>query len=168
MNTENYYKNEEGHKNEIRIEDDELNLDKFVLNDKKNVNNQVLFHEVLKILIDKYNTLSEEERREEGIFYLKDRNILLGNINEEVVQSYYKYKELFDGLMSGKSRFFREYDPKLDNDNNKAFSETNSRKKNENECALFISEYCNECFSSNSCKIIDYRDYCNRQKKNKV
>ena len=83
MNTSNYYENDEK-KNEIRIEHDELALEQFILNDEKNKNSQVLFHEALKTLIDKYNTLSEEKRREEGIFYLKDDNILLGNITEEI------------------------------------------------------------------------------------
>ena len=105
MNTSNYYENEE-RKNEIRIEHDELALDQFILNDVKNKNSQVLFHEALKTLIDKYNTLNEEKRREEGIFYLKDDNILLGNITEEIVQAYNNYKALFDNLMAGKSMFF--------------------------------------------------------------
>ena len=113
-----------GAENDMPI-DDELKLEKFVLNDEKNRNNQVILHEVLRILIDKYNTLSEEERRAEGIFYLKHYNILLGSITEEVVQYFYEYKELFDGLVSGKARFFREYDTKLDNDSYKAFSDNN-------------------------------------------
>ena len=133
--------------------DDELKLEQFVLNDEKNRNNQVIFHEVLRILIDKYNTLSEEKRRAEGIFYLKHSKILLGNITEEVVQSFYNYKELFDGLVSGKARFFREYEPKLDNDSYKAFSDNHgynirygyykNDKNNRNNYAL--SDNFSEC-----------------------
>ena len=72
MNTGNYYENKDDNKNEIRIEDDKLALEQFVLNDESNRNSQVLFHEVLKALIIKYNTLIEKERREELVFYLKD------------------------------------------------------------------------------------------------
>ena len=42
------------------MEDDELNLEPFVLNDKKNRNSQVLFYETLKTLINKYNNLKKE------------------------------------------------------------------------------------------------------------
>ena len=172
MNTSNYYENEE-RKNEIRIEHDKLALDQFILNDVKNKNSQVLFHEALKTLIDKYNTLSEEKRREEGIFYLKDDNILLGNITEEIVQAYNNYKALFNNLMAGKSMFFREFDPKSDKVSNKAFSENNN---NNNRDASFLFnrlvEYKNgcdyahsTCYNQQSLKCKNYEDYSNRQKK---
>ena len=128
MNTGNYKENEKINKNEIRIEDDKLALEQFVLNDESNRNSQVLFHEVLKALIIKYNTLSEKERREELVFYLKDNHILLGNITKEIVQTYYNYESLFNNLMPGKAKMFREFTPKIDNNqNNKAFSANNNR-----------------------------------------
>ena len=175
MNKENYYENEKD-KNEIIIEEDELNLNQFVLNDEKNRDNQVLFHGVLKIMIDKYNTLSEEQRREEGIFYLKHSNILLGSITEEIIQSYYEYKELFDGLMARKARFFREYYPKLDKNSNKAFSENNNRynrnnrNNNANTLLNILSEYVGgrdnlTCNNQQLLHCEDYEDHRNKQKK---
>ena len=56
---------------------------------------------------------------------MEDEKVLLGSITEELVQTYKTYKELFNGLMSGNSGLFREYDPRLDNDNYKALSEKN-------------------------------------------
>ena len=174
MNTSNYYENEE-RKNEIRIEHDELALDQFILNDEKNKNSQVLFHEALKTLIDKYNTLSEEKRREEGIFYLKDDNILLGNITEEIVQAYNNYKALFDNLMAGKSMFFREFDPKSDKVRNKAFSENNNNNNRDARflfnCLVECKNRCDydyarsTCYNQQSLKCKNYEDYSNRQKK---
>ena len=113
MNTENYFSNEEDNQNEIRLEDNKLALNQFVLNEEKNKNCQELFHEVLKTLINKYNALNEEQRKEEGIFYLEHHHILLGNIKEEVVQTYYEYKKLFNGLMSGKSMFSKNLNQNL-------------------------------------------------------
>ena len=174
MNTSNYYENKE-RKNELRIEHDELALDQFILNDEKNKNSQVLFHEALKTLIDKYNTLSEEKRREEGIFYLKDDNILLGNITEEIVQAYNNYKALFDNLMAGKSMFFREFDPKSDKVCNKAFSENNNNNNRDARflfnCLVECKNRCDydyarsACYNQQSLKCKNYEDYSNRQKK---
>ena len=62
---------------------------------------------------------------------MKNYSILLANKDEEVVQTFYDYKKLFNGLISGKTMFFREYNPKLEYDSNKAFSENNGKKKNE-------------------------------------
>ena len=42
---------------------------------------------------------------------MKDKHILLANINEEYIQSYINYKDLFKGLLiEGKARFFPEFD----------------------------------------------------------
>ena len=53
----------------------------------------MLFYGTLKTLINKYNNLSKEKGREEGIFYLKDI------ITEEIVQTYNDYKALFNNLI---------------------------------------------------------------------
>ena len=168
MNTGNYYENKDDNKNEIRIEDDKLALEQFVLNDEKNRNTQVLFHEVLKTLIIKYNTLSQKDRREELVFYLKDDHILLGNITEEVVQAYYNYKSLFNNLMAGKSMFFREYIPKLDNQSNKPLSANNVRNSID-ALSNALTEYNNRRYYVSVVEqkgiYENYDDFSNQQKK---
>ena len=165
MTTENYYENEKENTNEIRIGDDKLNPKQFILNEKDNKKKQELFHSVLKALVEKYNTVNEEERRKEGIFYLKNYNILLGSINKEVVQSYYNYKTLFDGLMTGKSMFFREYDSQVDNNSNKAFSENNARKKE--DFFLIMSEFKEkwDYLTNNNFDLSDYKERILMKKK---
>ena len=140
-----------------------------MLNDEKNRNTQVLFHEVLKTLIIKYNTLSEKERREELVFYLIDNHILLGNIKEEVVQTYYNYKSLFNNLMAGKSMFFREYIPKLDSHSNKPLSANNIRNSIDSVSNI-LTEYNNlrdyeSVVEQKLGKYESYEDYFNKQKK---
>ena len=169
MNTGNYYENDEDTKNEIKIEDDKLALEQFVLNDEKNRNTQVLFYEVLKTLIVQYNTLSEKERREELVFYLKDDHILLGNIKEEVVQTYYNYKSLFNNLMAGKTMFFREFIPKLDSHSNKPLSANNNINRKDALSDALV-EYKNQCdyesvVNQRLGNYESYEDFCNKQKK---
>ena len=169
MNTGNYYENDEDTKNEIKIEDDKLALEQFVLNDEKNRNTQVLFYEVLKTLIVQYNTLSEKERREELVFYLKDDHILLGNIKEEVVQTYYNYKSLFNNLMAGKTMFFREFIPKLDSHSNKPLSANNNINRKDALSDALV-EYKNHCdyesvVNQRLGNYESYEDFCNKQKK---
>ena len=169
MNTGNYYENDEDTKNEIKIENDKLALEQFVLNDEKNRNTQVLFYEVLKTLIVQYNTLSEKERREELVFYLKDDHILLGNIKEEVVQTYYNYKSLFNNLMAGKTMFFREFIPKLDSHSNKPLSANNNINRKDALSDALV-EYKNQCdyesvVNQRLGNYESYEDFCNKQKK---
>ena len=169
MNTGNYYENDEDTKNEIKIEDDKLALEQFVLNDEKNRNTQVLFYEVLKTLIVQYNTLSEKERREELVFYLKDDHILLGNIKEEVVQTYYNFKSLFNNLMAGKTMFFREFIPKLDSHSNKPLSANNNINRKDALSDALV-EYKNQCdyesvVNQRLGNYESYEDFCNKQKK---
>ena len=92
MSTRNYYENENENKNEIKVENDILELDQFILRQEDNNNTQELFLQVLKDSIIKYNSLNEEKRREKGIFYMKNYRILLANIDEEVVRNFYNYK----------------------------------------------------------------------------
>ena len=60
----------------------ELNITQFELDDKDNKKSQELFHYVLSQIIDEYNKLDKKQREEKGIYYMKDRHILLSNINE--------------------------------------------------------------------------------------
>lgn len=170
MNTENNYDDKGSNKNEIRAKGDELNLNQFILNDLPNRNSKVLFHEVLKTLVYKYNTLNEKERREEGIYFIKDSNILLGNITEEVIQTYNNYKTLYYNLMAGKTRFFREYDPKLDKDSIKALSENNNANSNLNLLRNALFEFQREsdnitCYMTHKKNYKNYEDYRTNKKK---
>ena len=144
MSTGNYSENQNENKNEIKVENDKLELNQFILSEGNNNNTQELFLEVLKDSIIKYNSLTEEKRREKGIFYMKNYRILLANIDEEVVRTFYNYKKLFDGLMAGKTMFFKEYDPNDDNYSNKALSE-NNEKKEDNFLSSILSDYVRKC-----------------------
>ena len=144
MSTRNYHENENENKNEIKVENDILELDQFILRQEDNNNTQELFLQVLKDSIIKYNSLTEEKRREKGIFYMKNYRILLANIDEEVVRNFYNYKNLFDGLMAGKTMFFKEYDANDDNYSNKALSE-NNEKKEDNFLSSILSDYVRKC-----------------------
>ena len=53
---------------------------------------------------------------------MKDKHIFLANLTEESILGYFKYKDLFEGLMAGKSKFFPEYDKDLDRRSHKSFS----------------------------------------------
>ena len=116
--------------NEIKIGNynEILKPNQFVIGDKNHKNTQQLFLYVLKTLIEIYNKSNEVERAKEGVFYLKEDGILLGNIKEEVVQNFKTYKELFNGLMSGENLFYKEYDPKRDD--NRALSVLSGEKEN--------------------------------------
>ena len=109
-------------RNEIKDEKEILDITQFELNDQKNKKTQELFHYVLGSFISKYNQLGDSESKSQGIYYMKERHILLVNLTEEMVQSYIQYKDLFDGLMSGKTRFFREFEPNRDNRSIRAYS----------------------------------------------
>ena len=116
--------------NEIKIGNynEILKPNQFVIGDKNHKNTQQLFLYVLKSLIEIYNKSNEVERAKEGVFYLKEDGILLGNIKEEVVQNFKTYKELFNGLMSGENLFYKEYDP--NRDDNSALSVLSWEKEN--------------------------------------
>ena len=118
------------YENKIKIgtQKEELHAKQFVIGDENHKDTQQLFLYVLKYFIEKYNTLSEEKLKKEGIFYMKQEKVILGNITEELFQTYKTYKELFNGLMAGNSGLFREYNPKLDDNKNKAWSENNDKK----------------------------------------
>ena len=118
------------YENKIKIgtKKEELHAKQFVIGDENHKDTQQLFLYVLKYFIEKYNTLSEEKLKKEGIFYMKQEKVILGNITEELFQTYKTYKELFNGLMAGNSGLFREYNPKLDDNKNKAWSENNDKK----------------------------------------
>ena len=109
-------------RNKIKDEKEILDITQFELNDQKNKKTQELFHYVLSSSISKYNRFGNRESQSQGIYYIKEKRVLLVNLTEEVVQSYIQYKDLFDGLMSGKTKFFREFEPKKDNKSIKAFS----------------------------------------------
>ena len=108
-------------KNEIKPENKGLNIRQFELDLNKNRATQALFHYVLDSLIIKYNKMGEEKCKIEGIYYLKDKHLLLANLTEELVQGFYKYQDLYNGLMAGQSRFFPEYDKELDKRSHKNF-----------------------------------------------
>jgi len=99
-----------------------LDIDQFELNYYKNKKTQELFHYALDSLIRKYNELGEQNSKKEGIYFMKDKHILLANLTEESILGYFKYKDLFEGLMAGKSKFFPEYDKDLDRRSHKSFS----------------------------------------------
>ena len=146
---------------------EELDVNQFVIGDQKHKNTQQLFLYVLKSFIEKYNNLSEEKIKEEGIFYLEDEKVLLGSITEELVQNYKTYKELFNGLMTGNSGLFREYDPILDNDNYKALSETKYKKRIYYYNYWFVDS-CKKFYENKtviSAEMLDFNIYYNKIKK---
>ena len=104
-------------KNEIKPENKGLHIRQFELDRAT----QALFHYVLDSLIIKYNKMGEEKCKKEGIYYLKDKHLLLANLTEELVQGFYNYQDLYNGLMAGQSRFFPEYDKELDKRSHKNF-----------------------------------------------
>lgn len=87
---------------------DILNIDEFLLNNKNEKQNQIFFHFVLSDLIDKYNKLSIDERKKEGIYYIP-KYAFIANIKEETVEYYSRYNELFEDLMKGKTNFYKPY-----------------------------------------------------------
>ena len=89
---------------------EKLDINQFELNAPKKSNTQKLFHHVLGTIINKYNKLGKEESKKEGIYYLKEKRILLANFGEEYIENYLKYNELFKGLMSREPNFFPLYD----------------------------------------------------------
>ena len=97
--------------NNYNDSDEKLYIKQFEINGNEKTN-QELFHYVLKLLIDRYNALGHEKSKEEGIYYLKDKHLLLSNIIEEYIQGYKQYKELFTDLMTKSGNFYPKYDPK--------------------------------------------------------
>ena len=109
---------------------DELKITQFELDDEDKKKTQELFHYVLTHIIDEYNKLNKKQREERGIYYMKDKHILLANINEEYIQSYINYKVLFKGLLiEGKARFFPEFD-----ENKVHLSRSNRNRYNKIKC----------------------------------
>lgn len=89
-----------------------LSLDFFQLNKANNKNKQEMFHYALGNLIDTYNNYGEEECKKKNIYYIESRtenNSLLANISVSIIEDYYKYKDLFSGLLGGQTKFFPEY-----------------------------------------------------------
>ena len=89
-----------------------LSLDSFQLNCDENKKKQEMFHYALGNLIDTYNNYGEEECKKNNIYYIESRienNSLLANISVNIMEDYYKYKDLFLGLLSGQTKFFSEY-----------------------------------------------------------
>ena len=97
----------------INGQKDKLHIEQFELNDEKRKNTQILFHSVLDSVIRKYNSLKKQEREEAGIYYMKNKDILLVTINEEYIYQFLEYEKLFRNLMSkDKPLFFPKFDPK--------------------------------------------------------
>ena len=157
--------------NEIKIGNynEILKPNQFVIGDKNHKNTQQLFLYVLKSLIEIYNKSNEVERAKEGVFYLKEDGILLGNIKEEVVQNFKTYKELFNGLMSGENLFYNEYDPKRDD--NRALSVLSVEKEKENafrklcDALSWHSYETVKCKSNANLEHLTFEQYIHRNKK---
>ena len=105
--------------------------------------NQELFYYILSDLIAKYNEIGHEKSKKEGIYYMKDKHILLANISEEYIHNYKQFKELFKQLMTGSGRYYPKFDP------NKKTTST----KNGNDNGWEIkSNSSNNSFKNKSCK----------------
>lgn len=125
---------------ELNAQKDILYITQFELDAPNKKRTQQLFHSVLFSLIKEYNELGPEKSAKKGIYYLKERHILLGNIKEDYIQEYLKFKELFDDLMAGKSKFYPEFD----------------ENKSNSSCLLSNDDY-NDKKSWNSYKTQNYR-----------
>ena len=93
---------------------------------------------------------------------MKDRHILLSNINEEYIQSYINYKSLFDGLIIGdKGRLISKFD---ENKINRAKSTSNNYNKK--KYFILNKNNINEQNENNSIKSDNHYNDKNNQNKN--
>ena len=103
-----------------------LNIEQFELNDEKNRKSQKLFHYALGLLISEYNENGKEKSEKKGIYLLKEennKNILLANLTEELVNGYYNYETLFNGLMKGDDQFYYQYDQQFDKKSHQSYQD---------------------------------------------